>query len=168
MPSILERWYSLKLDETTWLIILPPTVTIAAILFTGSSSDRTAERRIHAALPGLLGGLALAIVPFTQRHLILTMLCFIAAAAGLKAYMAPFWALPSLFLTETAAAASIGLINSFGNLGGFLGPKLVGQIENTTHSFVSGIYCLSASLFLYTAIILSLGLGHRKIPPSQV
>jgi ACS family tartrate transporter-like MFS transporter len=163
MPSILERWYSLKLDETTWLIILPPSVTIAAILFTGWSSDRTGERRIHAAIPGLLGGLALAIVPFTQGHLILTMLCFIAAAAGLKAYMAPFWALPSLFLTETAAAGSIGLINSFGNLGGFLGPKLVGQIENTTHSFVAGIYCMSISMILYTLIILSLGLGRRKI-----
>jgi len=161
MPSIIDRWYSLELDQTTWLIILPPMVTIAAIIFTGWSSDRTGERRLHAAINGILGGVALAIVPFTQGHLILTMLCFIVAAAGLKAYMAPFWALPSLFLTETAAAGSIGLINSFGNLGGFLGPKLVGQIENTTHSYVVGIYCMSVAMILFSIIILSLGLGRR-------
>jgi MFS transporter, ACS family, tartrate transporter len=161
MPSILERWYSLKLDATTWLIMLPSTATLAAILLIGWNSDRTGERRLHAAAPGIIGGIALALTPHTQGHLVLTMLCFIVVAAGIKSYMAPFWALPNLFLADAAAAGSIGLINSIGNLGGYLGPKLVGRIEHVTGSFVSGIYCLSLAMIVYGIIILLLGLGRR-------
>jgi ACS family tartrate transporter-like MFS transporter len=162
MPSFLERWYSLKLDETTWLMILPPTAAVIAIIFIGWNSDRTGERRWHAAAPVIIGGIALGLSPLTQGHLVLTMLCFIVTAACLKCYMAPFWALPSLFLTETAAAASIGLINSIGNLGGFVGPKVVGQIENITGSFVIGIVCMSTVMFFYGLIILFLGLGRSE------
>ena len=56
---------------------------------------------------------------------------FTLAATGLKAYLPAFWTLPSLFLTEAAAAGSIGLINSVGNLGGFVGPKAMGWLEKT-------------------------------------
>jgi ACS family tartrate transporter-like MFS transporter len=162
MPSILERWYSLKLSDTTWLIILPPMVAVGGILLTGWNSDRTGERRLHAAANGIIGGLALGLSPYTQGHLVLTMLCFMIAAAGLKAYMAPFWALPSLFLTEVAAAGSIGLINSLGNLGGYVGPMLVGKIEYVTGSFVAGVYCMSLMMIVYGVIILVLGLGKRR------
>ena len=161
MPSILERWYSLKLDATTWLIMIPSTITLAAILLIAWNSDRTHERRLHAAAPGIIGGVALALTPHTQGHLLLTMLCFIVVAAGIKSYMAPFWSLPDLFLTDAAAAGSIGLINSIGNLGGFLGPKLVGRIETVTGSFVNGIYCLSLFMILYGVIVLLLGLGRK-------
>jgi nitrate/nitrite transporter NarK len=161
MPSILDRWYSLKLDATTWLIMIPSLATLAAILLIAWNSDRTHERRLHAAVPGIIAGIALAITPHTQGHLLLTMLCFVVVAAGIKCYMAPFWALPNLFLAESAAAGSIGLINSIGNLGGFLGPKLVGKIETVTGSFVNGIYCLSAFMILYGVIILFLGLGRK-------
>lgn len=160
LPSILERWYSLKLSETTWLMMLPPTVALAAILISGWNSDRTGERRLHAALPGIAGGIALALAPWSQGHLVLTMLCFIVAAAGLRAYLAPFWALPSLFLTQVAAAGSIGLINSIGNLGGYLGPRLIGGIETRTGSFEVGIYCLAGAMVLYGVIILALGIGR--------
>jgi ACS family tartrate transporter-like MFS transporter len=162
LPSILERWYSLKLDANTWLIMLTATAAVLAIILTGWNSDRTKERRLHAVAPPIAAAIALALVPLTQGHLVLTTLCFIVAAAGLKAYLAPFWALPSLFLSQTAAAGSIGLINSIGNLGGFLGPTLVGTIEGQTHSFVGGIYCLSALLFTYGLIIFYLGVGRKS------
>jgi MFS transporter, ACS family, tartrate transporter len=93
MPSILDRWYSLKLDATTWLIMIPSLATLAAILLIAWNSDRTHERRLHAAVPGIIGGIALAITPHTQGHLLLTMLCFVVVAAGIKCYMAPFWTL---------------------------------------------------------------------------
>jgi len=161
MPSILKQWYSLDLNATTWLIILPAIVALAVILLTGWNSDRTGERRIHAALHGILAAAALFIAPHTRGHLVLTMLCFIVAACGLKAYLAPFWALPSLLLTETAAAGSIALINSIGNLGGYFGPTLVGKIENSTGSFIWGIYFLAAALFVFAVIILLLGVGKK-------
>jgi ACS family tartrate transporter-like MFS transporter len=81
------------------------------------------------------------------------------AFGGLKAYLPPFWALPSLFLTETAAAGSIGLINSVGNLGGFFGPAVLGKVETITGSFVGGIYYLSGSAAIAATIIFLLGLG---------
>jgi sugar phosphate permease len=162
MPSILEKWYGLKLSETTWLIMIPPTVALAAILISGWNSDRTKERRLHAALPGLFGGIALALAPFTQGHLVLTMLCFIVAAAGLRAYLAPFWALPSLFLSQVPAAGSIGLINSIGNLGGYTGPSIVGYIATKTGSFNVGLFFLAAAMILYSIIIFLIGLGKTE------
>jgi MFS transporter, ACS family, tartrate transporter len=88
----------------------------------------------------------------------LTVTLFIVAMTGLKAYLPAFWSLPSLFLTETAAAASIGLINSLGNLGGFLGPSVIGKVETITGSFKGGILFLCMSMAISATIILLLGL----------
>ena len=79
LPSILERWYGLKLDANTWLIMLPPAVALVVILLIGWNSDRTRERRLHAASHGIIGGIALALAPHTHGHLLLTMICFIVA-----------------------------------------------------------------------------------------
>ena len=86
---------------------------------------------------------------------------------GLKSYMPAFWALPSLLLTDTAAAGSIGLINSVGNLGGFVGPFLLGFVESRTHSFLPGLLYLCISMIVSATIILTLGLGHRGPVPSH-
>ena len=64
---------------------------------------------------------------------------FCIAGAGLYSYLPSFWALPTDFLTESSAAASIGLINSVGNLGGFAGPYIVGYLTNKTGTFYSGV-----------------------------
>jgi ACS family tartrate transporter-like MFS transporter len=72
-----------------------------------------------------------------------------------------FWALPNLFLRDTAAAGSIGLINSLGSLGGFFGPAVLGKVQTLTGSFVGGVYYLSASITLSAVLIFALGLGQR-------
>lgn len=162
LPSILQRWYSLKIDAITWLVLLPPLLALASQLFVGWNSDRTRERRLHAIWPLLLGATALALAPLTRGHLPLTIACFMLAFAGIKSYQPAFWSLPSLFLTDVAAAGSIGLINSVGNLGGFTGPSILGKIETLTGSFVGGIYYLAASLALTAAIIFGLGLGKKE------
>jgi MFS transporter, ACS family, tartrate transporter len=162
LPSILEKWYSLKLDAITWLVILPPSLALASQLFVGWNSDRARERRLHAAVPMLLGMIALGLTPLTQGHLAITIVCFMATAAGIKAYQPAFWSLPSLFLTETAAAGSIGLINSVGNLGGYLGPSVLGVVEKHTGSFAGGIYFLCLSMTACVVIILFLGLGRAE------
>jgi ACS family tartrate transporter-like MFS transporter len=162
LPSILERWYALKLDAITWLVILPPCLALAAQLFVGWNADRTQERRLHAMVPILLALLALGLAPMSRGHLPLTVLCFVLAFAGIKAYQPAFWSLPSLFLTDVAAAGSIGLINSIGNLGGFLGPTILGTVEKVTTSFVGGIYYLCVSLAACAAIVAVVGLGKRE------
>jgi len=162
LPSILERWYGLKLNAITWLVILPPCLALAAQLFVGWNSDRTKERRLHAVVCIAAGALALALTPLTNGHLFLTIACFMVTYAGIKGYQPAFWALPSLFLTSTAAATSIGLINSLGNLGGSAGPTAVGKLEKLTGSFAWGIYFLVACMAINVAIILALGVGKRE------
>ncbi len=162
LPSILEKWYNLKLDRLTWLIILPPIGSLIGQLFVGWNSDRTNERRLHAVIPIYLGAAALACTTFLEAPpLWVTVALFVGAMTGLKAYLPAFWSLPSLFLTEAAAAGSIGLINSVGNLGGFLGPYVLGTVETMTGSFKGGILFLSVSMAISATIIFFLGLGRR-------
>ncbi|MHC5543121.1 hypothetical protein ACYOEI_33275, partial [Singulisphaera rosea] len=97
-----------------------------------------------------------------QHPLPLMIVLFTVAATGLKAYLPAFWTLPNLFLTEAAAAGSIGLINSVGNLGGFVGPKVLGWVKTQTGSFTPGIIFLCVSMTISATIIISLGLGRRE------
>jgi ACS family tartrate transporter-like MFS transporter len=162
LPSILKDWYQLNLNSITWLVMLPPLLALAGQLFVGWNSDRTKERRYHAVVPIVLGATALALAPATHGNHVLTIVCFMVAAMGVKSYQPAFWALPSLFLTEAAAAGSIGLINSVGNLGGFFGPRIMGYIKTQTNSFVGGIYVLTGAMLLTATVIFVLGLGHRE------
>jgi ACS family tartrate transporter-like MFS transporter len=153
LPSILEKWYSLNLGQVTVLAMLPSILVILGQLFVGWSSDRFRERRWHSSLPVLLGAAALLLATFSEGNLALTVGCFIIAATGMKAYMPAFWALPNLFLTSTAAAGSVGLINSVGNLGGFLGPTVVGYLEKKTGSFAFGLWIITATAVISALII---------------
>ena len=72
--------------------------------------------------------------------------------------------MPSLFLTEVAAAGSIGLINSVGNLGGLLGPWVMGSAEALTASFEGGVYFLAACIALSACTVRRLGLGRAQPP----
>jgi nitrate/nitrite transporter NarK len=69
-------------------------------------------------------------------------------------YLPGFWALPTSFLTGSAAAASIGLINSVGNLGGFVGPYVVGYVSRVTGSFFGGVLYLSLSAMIAAGLVL--------------
>lgn len=161
MPSILDSWYGLKLDQLTWLIMLPPALAFLGQMYMGWSSDHFKERRIHAVAPIIMGSCALALLPQTQGNLWLTMICLMLTFTGFKAYMPAFWSLPSMFLTGTAAASSMGLINSVGNLGGFLGPSILGYVKTHTQSYSGGLYYLSGSMLVAAFVILSLGVGRK-------
>jgi ACS family tartrate transporter-like MFS transporter len=163
LPSVLQRWYNLRLQSIGWLVILPPALALVAIVGAGWSSDRRHERRFHAAVPVLIGGIFLALTPSSQGHLAITLLFFMVAWAGFKAYLPAFWSLPNTFLTASAAAGSIGFINSLGNLGGYLGPKVMGKLETLTGSFHDGLYFLGAAMLAATGVILYIG----SAKPSQ-
>jgi ACS family tartrate transporter-like MFS transporter len=166
LPSILEKWYKLKLDQTTALAMLPSILVIAGQLFVGWSSDRFHERRWHSSLPVLIGAAALLLAPFSNGNLALTVGCFIVAATGMKAYMPAFWSLPNLFLTSTAAAGSVGLINSVGNLGGLFGATVVGYLEKKTGSFAFGLWIITATAVISALIIAMLPI-RQMIATSQ-
>ena len=162
MPSILQRWYALKFDALTWLVILPPLLALAGQLFVGWSSDRHKERFFHTAIPIAFASFGLFIVAVSRGSLPLTIFGFMVSYAGFKAYLPAFWSLPSLFLTDTAAAGSIGFINSVGNLGGFMGPYVLGTVEKITGSFMGGIAFLIVCMALSSLTVFGLGAVSRR------
>jgi nitrate/nitrite transporter NarK len=87
---------------------------------------------------------------------------FCVAAVGMYGYIPPFWSLPTSFLTGTAAAATIGLINSTGNLGGFAGPYVVGYISKATGSLFGGVLYLSLSATVAAFLILSVRVRKQR------
>jgi ACS family tartrate transporter-like MFS transporter len=172
LPKILENWYDLPLSRLTWFLLIPPIGGLVGQLSVGWSSDRTGERRLHGSLPIYMGAIALGttlLIPASlsfNARLAIAVGLFTIALMGLKAYMPAFWALPSLLLTEAAAAGSIGLINSVGNLGGFVGPTLLGKLKDQTNSFLPGLIYLCVSMLISATIIFSLRLGqHADLPP---
>jgi ACS family tartrate transporter-like MFS transporter len=165
LPSILQKWYSLKIADIAWLVMLPPIVAMLSQLFVGWNSDRVQERRWHAIVPMVAAMVAFAVVPLTKGNLFLTIFCFMVVGAGVKAYLPAFWALPNMFLTGAAAAGSIGLINSVGNLGGFFGPSIVGYLEKKTGSFVWGLYYLGLSAGVAALVLFVIGIGRKDNAP---
>ncbi len=163
LPSILKKWYELEPSTVALLVMIPSLLVIPGQLFIGWSSDKYHERRWHSVLPVVAGALLLVLSPLTRGNIYLTMICFTVAAAGMKAYMPAFWALPSLFLTASAAAGSVGMINSIGNLGGFLGPIVMGYVDHLFGSYDYGLYflCLTSILSATLIAVLPLRLPKR-------
>jgi ACS family tartrate transporter-like MFS transporter len=161
MASILKDWYHLEVQKISWLIIIPAVGSLVGQVFVGWNSDRTRERRWHASLPIICGATALILTPTSQGQRWLTIALLTLAMMGLKAYLPAFWTLPSEFLSAAAAAASIGLINSFGNLGGAVGPTMVGIVRDVTGSFSAGLQYLALSMVISAVIIMALGIGRK-------
>ena len=164
MASILKDWYQLDVKNVAALIVIPPIGSLIGQVFVGWNSDRTRERRWHASLPIVFGAIALALTPASRGTLWLTVVLFTLAMTGLKAYLPAFWTLPSLLMAESAAAASIGLINSFGNLGGWVGPTVVGVVRQYTESYRTGLWFLASSMIVSACIIVALGIGRKAKP----
>jgi ACS family tartrate transporter-like MFS transporter len=168
MPTIFESWYHLKTDDVTSLVLLPPIGSLIGQFLVGWNSDRTGERRLHTVVPIYMGAFVLfALVLIKAPPIWLTVTLLTIAMAGLKAYLPAFWSLPTLFLSQTAAAGSIGLINSVGNLGGWVGPTMMGRIEYLTGSFRGGLTYLAVSMTISATIILMLGLGKQVAKPAN-
>jgi ACS family tartrate transporter-like MFS transporter len=167
VPSILARWYAVDMSTLTWLLIAPAAVSVVGQLVAGWSSDRTRERRLHAAVPLAVAAVALALVPSSRGHLSATLALFVVATLGTKAYLPAFWCLPSLLLSGAAAAATTGFVNSFGNLGGFLGSWALGGLEARTGAFDTGLYVIAGAAAIAASGLFALGLGGRGAKPLE-
>src|ERR1700752_322211 len=156
LPSIIKRVSDLPNLVVSFIVALPYCVGLVSILLVGWHSDKTQERRWHTALSMMVASLGLLLSVVFGNYTLLAVSMFCLAAAGTAGYLPGFWALPTSFLTGTAAAASIGLINSFGNLGGFVGPFVVGYLSKKTGSYFGGVLYLSLSALIASFLILSL------------
>jgi D-galactonate transporter len=133
---------------------VPYLVALGAMLLAGRSADRLRERRWHVIVPLLATAIGLFLCAQFRSDLLPAMLCLCLSASGIVTTIAMFWALPTAFLDGAAAAAGIALINSTGNLGGFVSPAVMGWLAATTHSLDSGLYATSAWLVMTALLVL--------------
>jgi MFS transporter, ACS family, tartrate transporter len=162
LPTILKRLSGRSDLQVTLLAALPYVAAFVTQQVNGWHSDRTRERRWHAAIPVFVCGLALALAVVYRTNLTMSVGMFVIAGGAFYGFQPVFWAVPTLFLSESAAAASIGLINAVGNLGGFVGPMVIGYLANRTHSFSPGLLYLVASLFVSGVLMLAVG-RHSQV-----
>ena len=156
MPQIIKGFSaSLTHTQVGLIAMVPYLFATIVMIFWSRSSDRRNERRLHSAIPLAVAAIALlgaGLLP--DPYIAISLISM--SLAGLYAFKSPFWALPTLFLTRSTAAVSIAVINSIGNLGGFVGPFAIGYIKGQSHSATTGLIFLAALLvvsFLMTVFI---------------
>ena len=156
LPSLIKASGVTSAVTIGWLVAIAYAGAVACMIWTSGHSDRTGVRRWHIAIPALLGAVGLVasiLVPQTPLWAIVTLTL---ATMGILTGLAQFWCLPPAFLGGAAAAAGIALINSVGNLAGFVSPFIVGWIKDLTGSTNNGLLVIAASLVVGSAIVLSI------------
>ncbi len=124
------------------------------MLLLSRHSDRTGERRLHYALNVSAGALGLALSGVFAANPVLSIIFLSIGTLGIIGSMPLFWPIPSAFLTGTAAAAGIGLVNSVGNLGGYVGPNVAIWVKPLCSDPSAALYAIGLLLLIGAAITL--------------
>jgi len=156
LPTILKQLSGQSNLTVSLISAVPYLLLLLTMVLAGWSSDRRNERRWHTAVPLLIAGSALGASVLARSHLAAAIGLLTIATGFIWTFAPIFWSLPTAILAEGAAAASIGFINSVGNLGGFAGPYAVGYLEKLTGSSSAGIAFMAASLVLAGIVVLRL------------
>jgi ACS family tartrate transporter-like MFS transporter len=147
VPQIVRGLSGLSDLMVGFVSAIPYIAATAAMIWIGASSDRSGERFLHVAVPSFIGAAG-----FVASAFLLTpvpgMIALTIAAMGDLCTRGPFWALPSRFLSGSALAAGIALVNTAGSRGGFVGPTMVGYVREATGGFAGGLLFLAALLVL--------------------
>jgi ACS family tartrate transporter-like MFS transporter len=167
MPTIIKSFAQLLSNTQVGLVTMIPYIFGgAAMIWWAKRSDRTGERRVHAALPPVIGAVGLFVCAFTSDPFV-SIAMMAVATAGIYSFFGPFWALPALFLSEEAAAVGIALINSIGNLGGFVGPYALGFLKEATGKVEAGLFFLSAFLVVCSLLVLAINRNNLTADASK-
>jgi len=148
LPTIVKQLTASRDNLHVGLIAsLPYFAAMVAMVLIGRHSDRSGERRWHVAVCAAGGVLGFVLCAVTN-HPVVGIAAMALAASAIWSTLGPFWAMPPAFLAGTAAAAGIAMINSIGNLGGFVGPYLIGVTVDHTQSYKAGLLLTATSLML--------------------
>jgi ACS family tartrate transporter-like MFS transporter len=162
-PQIMKSLGHLTNQQVGLVLVIPYACATLAMVLWGRHSDRTGERKWHLALPGVVGMIGFLYGGFTGNFYA-AVVGFTLGAIGIYASLPLFWSLPTAILGGSAAAGGIALINSIGNLSGYLGPFLIGKLKDLTQSFAAGLILIAASLGL--AAILGYIVGRLAPKPN--
>jgi ACS family tartrate transporter-like MFS transporter len=156
------KTFGLSMMEVGLVNAIPPAFAAIAMILWARHSDKTKERTWH-----VVGACALACVGFVlagvANSFTLAILALVMANMGISSCKPPLWSIPSLFLSGPAAAAGLGAINAIGNLGGFVGPTMIGWFKETTGDFSYALYFIAAMLVLSALLTLSIEFKRRKL-----
>jgi D-galactonate transporter len=168
LPTIVKEFGVSDL-QTGFITAIPYAVGVAAVVIWPLLSDRMQERKWNTTLAFLVAAAGLALSSyFPDPVLKITMLCI--AAVGMFAIAPLFWTLPTAFLSGTAAAGGIALINSIGNLAGFVAPYAMGYLKDATGGFSAGLVVVAFFPFLSAVLVLMLGHNpalERSVAPAE-
>ena len=137
------------------LTAVPYAVAMVSMIFVARSSDRRNERRWHLAIAAVAAAVGFYASTLHAGSLMLAMVTLSIGTAGVLSMMPVFWTYPSSVLTGTAAAAGIAMINSIGNLAGFVSPSIIGWMKDVTHSTNAGLIVVAGALLLGAALTLT-------------
>ena len=161
LPSLIRQAGVSNPMSIGLLTAVPYIAAIVAMIAVNTSGDRFRERRWHTLLPAVVCGVGLVLTAFASTNIVLAMLGLTLAAAGASSAQASFWCLPAAFLGGAAAAAGIALINSVGNIAGFVSNFLVGWMTDLTGTSQSALY-------LFGAIVIAGAVCILTVPPRLV
>ncbi len=154
IPTFTKRLSGLAIRDVTSLLMIPAVIGIGGMLVNGWHSDKTGERHWHTALPLFGAGMMFIVLTITRQFPAAAISSLLLGSGLLYAYYPTFWVIPTLTLSETAAAATFGLINSVGQMGGFLGNYTIGFLNDYTRSlaasfmFIALVYLVSGTLIV--------------------
>jgi ACS family tartrate transporter-like MFS transporter len=160
LPQIVKGFGNLSNLEVGFVSAIPYAVGALSMYLWGRHSDRTGERTWHVALPTFVGAVGFLLSAYWGDTPALALAALCLTAMGCYPALPVFWTLPTAMLAAGAAAAGIALANSIGNIGGFLGPTLVGYVTEATGNYAAALCMLAA--FVAGSGVLVLALAPRK------
>ncbi len=155
MPTFIE---STGIEGNLAIGVLSAVPFLAALVtmnLFGRSADKRRERRWHLVVPSLMGAVGFSLAAGWAGSTALSLVALSVAAAGVLTCSPLFWSLPTAFLGGTAAAVGLAVINSVGNLAGFVSPYMIGALKDATGSTSLPMYVLALSLVVGAAAVLT-------------
>ncbi|MCC7177433.1 MAG: MFS transporter [Acidobacteria bacterium] len=164
LPQLLQAAFAGTPFQIGLLSALPYVAGAVGMVVTSRHSDRTGERRWHVAGGAVVAGAAFVATAFVQG-LVPSLVLLSIAMLGLASMFGPFWTLATSFVHGVGAAAGIALINSVGNIGGFVGPYGIGYLRDATGGFSAGLVAIGVVVALGGALVLVVPDGAARGAP---
>jgi sugar phosphate permease len=154
LPTIVKSLGFSSPVTVGWISAIPYFFACLFMIWVGRSADARKERRWHLSGPMLLGLVGLMIATQAAGNPVLAIIGLSMATMGALTGLPMFWPLPTAFLGSAAAAGGLALINSLGQIAGFVSPFLVGWIKDKTGGTDVALYILSGVLLLGALLVL--------------